>query len=130
MGALEITLLVLLCASLTLSVIAVILVFAWRKTTPEISGLRSDVTALALDQATIVDKFRAYMAREDARAARAAKKNRRREVEMDEDDYEALVQGGTPGSGPHSTTAEQKNALRRRVFGNRRTTSVAMDQNS
>jgi len=120
MAALDIVLIVLICISLLFSLLATILVFAWRHTTPEIADLRSAIIGMGLDQATIVDKFTAYMQREDARHARKGKKKR--------DDSEEVYEIIPPAAA--NPAAETKDQFRTRVFAertSRRTANVAVD---
>ena len=109
MGAVQIVLIVLIGLSLLMSTLSVILVFAWRHTTPEIADIRTNLNALAMDQADIIDKFTHYMQREDAREARAAKKRKKHD---DEAEYEMLPNGRVVPL----TLAEQKNELRRSLI--------------
>jgi len=118
MTALQIVLIVLVSLSMLMSLLSVILVFAWRNTTPEIADLRTNLIGLALDQATIVDKFRAYMAREDARHARRGKKKRDKELEEYPEGDHAL----SPAA------PESKVQFRARVFAQRRAANVALDK--
>ncbi len=109
MGAVQIVLLVLIGLSLVMSSISVILVFAWRHTTPEISDVRKSINSLAMSQADIVDKFAHYMQREDARTARAAKKANKRDQDDWVDDLPAPVVVPL-------TLSEQKTELRARLL--------------
>jgi len=112
MNAVDIVLIVLVALSLLMSLLATILVFAWRHTTPEISDIRTNLNALAMDQADIIDKFTHYMQRDDARAARAAKKKKK----DNDDEYEEVSAAAHVAL---LTPAEQKNALRRQLLSRR-----------
>ena len=112
MNALDIVLIVLICLSMVMSTLSVILVFAWRHTTPEIADIRTNLNALAMDQADIIDKFTHYMQREDARSARSAKKKKNQ-------DEDAWVEDPGAPAPVLLTLAEQKNELRRQFLSRR-----------
>lgn len=117
MGATEIVLIVLVALSLVMSLLSTILVFAWRHTTPEIADLRTSIIGIALDQATIVDKFTHYMQREDARNARKGKKKR----DDDPEEIHEIISGAT------TVLPETKDQFRARVFASKRAANVALD---
>lgn len=107
-NAIEYATITLSLLALVLSAIACVLVFAWRKTTPEVSDLRRKFLSLSMAQTDIVDKLQHWMARDDARHARKGKKNKRDDFEEEE---EVVVVPPRP-----LTAAEHKAELRQRLF--------------
>lgn len=110
MGPLDLALIIVSVLALAFASIALVLVFAWRKTTPEISDLRQKFLTLSMGQTDIVDKLNHWMQRDDARHARKGKGKKH-----DEDEYEEVVL--TPPV--PQTTAERKAELRKRMIGGR-----------
>ena len=98
--------------SMAISLFVLVLVFAWRKTTPETSDLRKKYLDLSMAQTDIVDKLNKWMARDDARHARSGKKKRKVD---DEEEFE-VVEATPP---PALTRADQKALLRARLLANR-----------
>lgn len=96
--------------ALALVSVSLSLVFAWRKTSPETAALRREVRQLEFAQVDIADKLILWMKRDDARVARAEKKDKRR-------DDEDLDQPSLPFPQPPVQNLETKEQLRQRVMG-------------
>jgi len=114
MTPLLVALIVLSSLAIMLSTLSCVLVFSWRKTTPETADLRSKYLALSMDQTDIADKLNHWMARDDARYARSHKKGGKKWLEENED----LVELPAPAA-VELSKFEQKQELRKTLLGGR-----------
>lgn len=96
--------------ALAIASLSLVLVFAWRKTTPEIGDLRTKFIALSMGQTDIMDRLTQWMQRDDARNARKGKKKKH-----DDEEYEeVIIEPPKPQS-----IAERKVELRKRLVHGR-----------
>jgi len=114
MNALLIVLIVVSSLAFVLSVLGLVLVFAWRKTTPEVADLRNKFIAVSMSQTDIMDRLNQWMQRDDARNARKHKKKKSDDDEFVDADLEVLVPAARP-----ETVAEIKTRLRKQLVGGR-----------